>query len=107
MKNKALTLLGFAQKSGNLVSGTEQVLKSIESKKTLVCLVGKDVAEGTMKKVLAKCQHYKIPCIALFTVDELSIAIGKVNRTVLGITDKHFADSVLALSKEPDSQNPQ
>jgi ribosomal protein L7Ae-like RNA K-turn-binding protein len=100
MKHKLLTLLGFAQKSGSLVSGTDQVLKSIESKKTLVCFLGNDVAENTSKKVISKCKHYNIPCITTFSVDELSRAIGKDNRTVLGLTNQGFTDSVLALTKD-------
>lgn len=97
MSPKLTTMLGFAQKSGNLVSGTEQVLKSIESGKVKLCLLGNDVAEGTRKKVLAKCQHYKIPCYEILSTEAMSQAIGKENRTVIGITDKRFTASIVTL----------
>lgn len=99
MNPKLITMLGFAQKSGNLVSGTEQVLKAIESGKVRVCLLGNDVAEGTRKKVLAKCQHYQIPCHEILSTEALSQAIGKENRTVVGITDKRFSETIATLLK--------
>lgn len=100
MKAKVLTMIGFAQKSGNCVSGIEQVLKSIEAGKTQVCFLGNDVAEGTQKKILSKCQHYHVPCYAIFTTTELTHAIGKENRTVVGITNKGFVNSIKTLLKE-------
>ncbi len=100
MNPKLITLLGFAQKSGNLVSGIEQVLKSIDSGKVRICFLGNDVAEGTKKKVLSKCQHHRVVIYECLTTDELSQAIGKDNRTVIGITDAGFANSIGALLKE-------
>ena len=100
MNPKLNTLLGFAQKSGNLVSGTEQVLKSIEAGKVKICLLGSDVAEGTRKKVLSKCQHYQVPFYDLLTTEQLSHAIGKENRTVVGVTSKGFSDPIKQLLKE-------
>ncbi|MCK8058802.1 MULTISPECIES: ribosomal L7Ae/L30e/S12e/Gadd45 family protein [unclassified Fusibacter] len=97
MKTKVLTLLGFAQKSGNVVSGSEIVVKTIDKGKVRLVFVGKDAAEGTTKKIILRCQRLNIPFYSELTVDELSGAIGKHNRTVVAITDKGFATQILSL----------
>ncbi len=97
---KIITLLGFASKSGNLLTGQENVLKSLGKKQIYLVFCGGDVAIGSKEKIIKKTQRLNVPLCSDFTVEQLSQAIGKVNRTVVAITERQFAQKMIALMAE-------
>lgn len=89
MNEKTRTLLGFASKSGSLVSGDNTCRAHMKS--IMLVILSVDCSEET-------AQHYKKQygdkCYQTGDRYELGIAIGKSPRTVIGITDSQFAKSI-------------
>ncbi len=96
-KNKIVTMLGFAQKSGNLLAGNEIVLKSLDRNRLKLVLIGSDVSEKSVVKIKNRCLRLKVPFYSGLSVAQLSQAIGKHNRTVIGVLDDGFAKRIIEL----------
>lgn len=94
MKNKVITLLGFAQKSGKVLSGEYMVLEALKKGKAKIVLLAVDTSENTKKRISDKCSFRNINCYEVLTKDEMSQAIGKEARVAVAITDNNFAKSI-------------
>lgn len=94
---KLKSMLGFAQKSGNLVSGMDSCEIAMKKGKLKLLFIASDAANNTMDKASSMCKYREIPYSTLFTKEELSQAIGKFNRTVVGIVDEKFANRLKEL----------
>jgi len=97
MKNKIFTLLGFAQKSGNLLTGENTCELYLKKKKVVLMIVSEDASENTVKKMVSHSRKYGVPLYQFGTRDELSVSIGKANRAVIGIKDNGFAKKIVEL----------
>ena len=93
--DKLISLVGFAMKSRNLISGESLVVQSIQSNKAKVVLLAVDASKNTEKKITDKCQYYNVPIIKKFNRTTLGHAIGKDERVVIAITDDGFAKSMM------------
>ncbi|WP_025729707.1 L7Ae/L30e/S12e/Gadd45 family ribosomal protein [Atopobacter phocae] len=93
-QKRQLQLLGLAQKAGDLVSGTDQVILAIERKKAKLVVITEDTSESSQKKLLNKCVHYNVPYTIFGTSMQLSQALGK-KRNVVALTNQGFKKSFL------------
>ncbi|XMB87028.1 ribosomal L7Ae/L30e/S12e/Gadd45 family protein [Mycoplasmatota bacterium WC44] len=98
MKQKILNLLGLATRSNNIISGEEMVIKSIN--KVKIVFLGSDTGPNTSKKIRNKCEFYNVELVDIFTIDEISKAIGKNNRVVCACTDIGFVNAIRKLLEE-------
>lgn len=94
MINKILGLLGISAKAGKIVSGTDIVLENIEKNKIKLVIVAKDASKRTIENFKYICEKYKVPIYVYGTIEEISNAIGKVNRAVIGVKDKNLAEAI-------------
>lgn len=94
INNKIYGLLGLATKAGKLSFGTESCLDMIYKRKVKLIIVAEDTAERTMKNFKEKCLQNNIKFYIFGNKNEISKAIGKVNKTVIGIKDKNFAEAI-------------
>ncbi len=94
--NKLLSMLGLMMKAGKLITGEEMVINAVRSGKVVLVLLANDASQNTMKKVNDKCKTYKTNVVSNFSTDEMSFAIGKNNRKVIGVTDIGFAKSFMS-----------
>lgn len=90
-----MTMLGFAKKSGNLLSGEGITLESIKKNKAKVVVLANDASENTAKRIKDKASYRNIPVIELLNRKELGQAIGVQERVVVSIADPKFAQSIL------------
>lgn len=97
IKNKVLGLIGLCTKAGELVFGTDACSDMIERNKIRLVLVAEDAAERTKKNFQILCERAKVPIYYFATGDEISKAIGKANKVVIGIKNKSFADQIAKL----------
>ena len=97
MENKLATLLGFASKSGNMVSGDSTVLNEIRKGNVYLVIIAGDASENTKKKFTDKSSSYGIESVIFSNSQELSRAIGKQNRTVIAIKEVNFAKKIKEL----------
>lgn len=95
----ALSWLSMANKSGNLVCGRTRVEKAINKHKAAMLLEAVDGAEDGKKKIrsLKKALESEtgIGCelVSLFSVAQMSAALGRENVVHAAITNRHMASS--------------
>lgn len=94
-RERVLTLLGFAQKSGNLLTGEDTCILHIRKGKVRVVMVAGDASDNTKRRFEGMCKSRGIPFRTVLDKETLSQAIGKHNRTVFAIEDDKFAENVL------------
>lgn len=94
INNNILGLIGLAMKAGKVAFGADSVEESIEKRKVKLIIVSKDSSERTKNKFIKLCERYNLPIIVDGNIDELSKAIGKNNKAIIGIKDINFANSI-------------
>ncbi|MBQ2938386.1 MAG: ribosomal L7Ae/L30e/S12e/Gadd45 family protein [Clostridia bacterium] len=94
INSKILGLIGLAMKAGKVSFGADSVEENIVKKKVKLVIVSKDSSERTRKKFVDICENYNIPIIIDGDIENLSKAIGKNNKAIIGIKDINFADSI-------------
>ena len=90
---KALSLLGFAQASGNLVSGYNGCLAALRRRRIKLVVLACDASVGT-KAAFEKAAK-GIPVVYMGTKEQLGAAIGKPARAVLCVKDAGMAQAIM------------
>lgn len=94
---KFLTMLGFAMKSGKIITGDDTCEMFMKKRKIKLLIVAADASENTKDKFRFLTKQAEVQIIEISTKEELSQAIGKYNRAVIGITDRKFSNALLKL----------
>ena len=94
INNKVYGLLGLATKAGKIVFGTESCLDMIAKRKLKLIIVAEDSSERTINNFKEKCVQNNIDFYVFGNKDDISRAIGKTNKTVVGIKDKNLAGAI-------------
>ena len=94
INNNILGLIGLAMKAGKIAFGADSVEESILKRKVRLVIVSEESSERTKSKFIKICQDYNIPIIIDGNIDNLSKAIGKSNKAVIGIKDINFSNSI-------------
>ncbi len=95
MNSKALTLMGFAKKSGNLVSGVNTCSFNLSRGKVRLMILAEDISQGSEKKIMKEIRKAGVDYIKFGTIDEMSHVTGTSGRSVFGILDRNFAEAIL------------
>lgn len=95
MKNKILTLLGFASKAGKLSYGQAASLEAMGKQKTKLLVVANDVSAKSQKELRFYAEKNKIPYLLLEEtgITELTNAVGRSCGAV-SVNDASFADAI-------------
>ena len=94
INNKVYGLLGLTAKAGKLSFGTDSCLEMIYKKKVKLVIVAEDSSERTISNFKEKCTENNIDFYIFGKKEEISKAIGKLNKTVIGIKDKNLAGAI-------------
>lgn len=94
INNKVYGLLGLAMKAGKIAFGTDCCLDLIEKRKVKLIIVAEDSSERTISNFQNKCKENHVNFYLFGKKDDLSKAIGKVNKTVVGVKDKNLAGAI-------------
>lgn len=105
MKDKFLTMLGFAQKSGNLFSGENTIEMFLPRRKISLVIIAEDASDNTRQKFVQLSERLNVPCIIWGDREILSHAIGKYNRAVYGVSNKKFSRELRKLYEEMTSSS--
>ena len=103
-QNKILSLLGLAMRGRNLVSGEFQTIDAVKSGKAMLVIIAEDASQNTKKLFTNKCTYYEVPVYEYGTKEELGRAIGKDERSSVGVCDMGLADAIIGQldnDKEP------
>lgn len=91
--NKKLQILGLAQVAGQLVSGYDTVLQTLQQGKACLVVAASDLSPRSLKNIANKCSYYQVPLHREFDSLEISQALGK-KRSICALTDQGFANSL-------------
>lgn len=94
VQNKALSYIGLAQKSHNVVSGEFMTEKAVKGGMAELVIVAEDASANTKKMFTNMCTFYEVPIYYFSTKEELGHAMGKEKRASLAITDTGLAEMV-------------
>ncbi|MFK5883570.1 MAG: ribosomal L7Ae/L30e/S12e/Gadd45 family protein [Candidatus Izemoplasma sp.] len=96
--SKIMNLLGLAKRAGKVSMGQDLVLREIsKSSKNLLVFIASDAGENIRKKINDKTKYYELTLINTFDTDDLSKALGSVNRKTVVINDKGFIKKIKEL----------
>lgn len=93
-KNRVFSLLGLAQRSGNLASGEFMTEKAVKSGRACLVIVSEDASDNTRKKFSDMCSFYQVPIYFTGSKEELGHYIGKEMRASLAVTEEGFANKI-------------
>lgn len=99
MNKDVLNFIGLINRAGALITGTEMVINGIRSSKVKFVIIDAEVSDNTLKKITDKCTFYNVSYIVLPPDVNLGLAIGKISRKIIGITQQHFVNALLEKMK--------
>ena len=99
-QNKVYSLLGIAMRGRNLVSGEFQTLEAVKNGSAILVIIAEDASDNTRKLFFDKSSFYEIPVIIYGTKESLGRAIGKDQRSSLGVCDAGLADAIIKQLEE-------
>ena len=95
MKRKVISYLGFAKKSGNLVSGVNTCTFTMAKRKAKLIILAEDISENSEKKIMKEIRKYGVEHVKYGTGEELSHAVGTTGRSVFAVCDENFKKVIL------------
>ena len=95
MENKKiLGLIGLAARARKISFGADSVELQAQKKKVYLIILAQNSSVRTKEKFQKISEKYKIPIIITETIENLSKAIGKNNKAILGIEDINLANEI-------------
>ena len=95
MKNsRILGLIGLAARARKVSFGADSVELEAQKNKVYLIILAQDSSSRTKEKFQKISEKYNIPIIITQTIEELSKAIGKSNKAILGIEDINLASEI-------------
>ena len=94
INNKLLGLLGITAKAGKIVSGADICYEEMQKQNIKILIIAQDASEKTKKNFIFYGNKYNIPVVIESTIEELSRAIGKKNRAIIGIKDINLSKEI-------------
>lgn len=86
--------MGLAAKARKICFGADSVELQIKKKKVSLVVIAKDSSDRTKDKFRNICEQYDIPIIIEGKIENLSKAIGKSNKAIIGIEDSNLANEM-------------
>ncbi|MBE6786913.1 MAG: hypothetical protein E7537_01035 [Ruminococcaceae bacterium] len=95
MKNKVLTLLGFASKAGKLQFGMAKSQESVRKEKSQLLICANDVSQKSKKEIAFMAHNKDLNWVTLqgVTIEELSAAVGR-KCGIVSVNDNGFAKAI-------------
>ena len=94
MTSNIIGIIGLAARARKISFGADSVEEDIKRRKTKLVIVALDSSERTKDKFKKICETYHIPIIIDASIDEISKAIGKSNKAIIGIRDDNMVKGI-------------
>ena len=91
---KILGLIGLAARARKICFGSDSVEKQIKCRKVYLIIVAMDSSERTKEKFQKLSDEHMIPIIVIEKIENLSKAIGKSNKAIIGIEEPNLANEI-------------
>ena len=98
INKKILGLIGLSAKAGKICFGSDSVEMQIKKKKINLVIIAENSSERTKDKFKKLSEENDIPYIIVGEIDELSKAIGKSNKAIIGIKDLNLSKEIQKIS---------
>lgn len=98
--NNIQSMLGFASKSRQLVSGSTTVEERLKKGQVYLVILAQDLSPKTIKHFSHLCETRQISFYCYGSCSDLGHWIGKPGRGVVGIISAHFAATIRSLFKD-------
>lgn len=92
---KVKTLLGFAKKSGKVISGETTIEERIKRNIFTFLFIASDMPDKRKKYWEKKCKEKNIKCYVIGTKEEYGAILGISPRNLLTVNDKQMAQAIL------------
>ncbi len=92
--HRLYSLLGFAQKAGQLVSGEQGVEALLRRGSLFLVLLAEDSAPNTKTKFVRLAESCGVPVFLVGDKISLGMALGKSRRAIVGVRERKFALSI-------------
>ena len=90
-----LSLLGLAQKGGNVKSGEFMTETTVKEGKSFLVILAADASDNTKKKFSDMCAFRDIPYREYSDKEKMGHAMGKEFRASCSITDENLAKALV------------
>lgn len=94
IEDRILGLIGISTKARKITFGTDAVLERVIKKKTSLVVIAKDASEKSKENMKFICKKNKVRIIEFSTIDKISHAMGKKNKSVICINDKNMGEEI-------------
>lgn len=94
-QDKALSMVGLAQRAGKVVSGEFSTEKAVKTGKAWLVIVADDSSDNTKKMFTNMCEYYEVPVYFYSDKETLGHAIGKEFRASLAVVDENFSKQII------------
>lgn len=98
--DKVLTLLGFAQRSKNLVSGDSNVQAALEKGKGQLLIIAEDISDRNKERWKREAEKACISLYEYYNKEHLGAAIGMSPRGVICLLDSQIARAIKEILDE-------
>lgn len=95
MNRKVISYLGFAKKSGNLLSGVGTCTFAMEKGKVRLMILAEDISENSEKKIMKEIKKHGVRYVKYGSGETLSHAVGTQGRSVFAVCDENFSEVIL------------
>lgn len=93
--DKALQLLGLAQRARGVASGEFMTESSVKEGKSYLVIVAADASDNTKKNFRDMCTYYHVPYREYSDKETLGHAIGKQFRASCSVVNENLAQEIL------------
>jgi len=94
INNKVLGLLGLCTRAGKICFGTDACIDLIQKNKVKLVIVATDASDRTKRNFEFICKNNKTKIYFFGTIEQISKAIGKNNKAVIGVKEENFAKQI-------------
>lgn len=94
--------MGLAARARKITFGADATEEGIRKKQVNLVIVAIDSSERTKDKFKKLSENYQIPIIIEGNIEELSKAIGKSNKAIIGIKEKNLSTEILKINNGGD-----
>ncbi len=95
MRKKIDSYLGFAKKSGNLISGVNTCSFGMAKGRVRLVILAEDISENSEKKIMKEIRKYGVTYVKYGKGEEMSHMVGESGRSVFAVCDDNFAKVIL------------
>lgn len=89
-----INYLGLLKRGGNIIIGTDAVVREIQLGRVHLIIVAEDLSERLSQDIIEKARHNHIRLMKCWTKRDIGNALGRGDVGVLAITDKRAAAKI-------------